>query len=163
MYGTHIIVGLKMGGKDVIYLKQQYSSSLKPVDLQIRLKDVADKRFTDNVGQNTMHSEQACQDNKVCDGSICLLVISDYYMHFHNSLTVQKQKNCILHVCVLDSSWSYDTPLKYLPCILRVLLLMHYDSYMHVPVSLSTCDCIIYQYTPKLLKFPLNAFLVNTR
>lgn len=76
MYGTHVIVGLKMGGKDVIYLKQQHSSPLKPVDLQVRLKDIADKRFADNVGQNTTDNEQAVQDNKVCDGYACLLVVS---------------------------------------------------------------------------------------
>ncbi|CAM8928238.1 unnamed protein product [Rhodiola kirilowii] len=64
MYGTHIIVGLKMGGKDVIYLKQQHSSTLKSVELQQRLKDMADKRFADNVGQYTMESEQPGQDNK---------------------------------------------------------------------------------------------------
>ncbi|KAI3861204.1 hypothetical protein MKX03_021523 [Papaver bracteatum] len=39
-FGTHIIVGVKMGGKDVIYLKQQHS-----------LKEMADKRFRDTNGQ----------------------------------------------------------------------------------------------------------------
>ncbi|CAK9139382.1 unnamed protein product [Ilex paraguariensis] len=46
-FGTHVIVGVKMGGKDVVYVKQQHSSSLEPADVQKRLKDMADKRFSD--------------------------------------------------------------------------------------------------------------------
>ncbi|KAH7853178.1 hypothetical protein Vadar_034358 [Vaccinium darrowii] len=49
-FGTHVIVGVKMGGKDVVYVKQQHSSPLQPADLQIRLKEVADKRFNDGTG-----------------------------------------------------------------------------------------------------------------
>ncbi|KAH9685090.1 MACPF domain-containing protein [Citrus sinensis] len=50
-YGTHIIVGVKMGGKDVIYVKQKHSSTLQPADVQKRLKEMADKRFLDANGQ----------------------------------------------------------------------------------------------------------------
>ncbi|KAI3915103.1 hypothetical protein MKW92_030652 [Papaver armeniacum] len=50
-FGTHIIVGVKMGGKDVIYLKQQHSSNLQPAEVQKRLKEMADKRFRDTNGQ----------------------------------------------------------------------------------------------------------------
>lgn len=34
-----------MGGKDIIYMKQQHSSSLQPADIQKKLKDMADKTF----------------------------------------------------------------------------------------------------------------------
>ncbi|KAM7252449.1 hypothetical protein ACFE04_024332 [Oxalis oulophora] len=57
-YGTHIIVGVKMGGKDVIYVKQQHSSNVQPADVQKRLKDIADKRFLDSSGQYNMGNEQ---------------------------------------------------------------------------------------------------------
>ncbi|VVA92543.1 unnamed protein product [Arabis nemorensis] len=57
-YGTHIIVGVKMGGKDVIYAKQQHSSKLQPDDLQKRLKEVADKRFVEASGTHNMASER---------------------------------------------------------------------------------------------------------
>ncbi|KAJ4965764.1 hypothetical protein NE237_017613 [Protea cynaroides] len=50
-FGTHVIVGVKMGGKDVIYLKQQHSSNLQPSEIQKRLKEIADKRFLDANGQ----------------------------------------------------------------------------------------------------------------
>lgn len=66
MFGTHIIVGVKMGGKDVIYVKQQHSSILQPADLQKILKEMADKRFLDTSGQYSMASEQVYQNNKVC-------------------------------------------------------------------------------------------------
>lgn len=66
-FGTHIVVGVKMGGKDVIYLKQQHSSTLQPVDIQKKLKDMADKRFLDANGQFGMPSEQVYKNDKVCD------------------------------------------------------------------------------------------------
>ncbi|XP_042006520.1 MACPF domain-containing protein At4g24290-like isoform X1 [Salvia splendens] len=63
-FGTHIIVGVKMGGKDVIYMKQQHSSSLQPADVHKRLKVMADKRFLDANGQNELGSEQVYQSEK---------------------------------------------------------------------------------------------------
>ncbi|KAM7478793.1 hypothetical protein LguiA_027006 [Lonicera macranthoides] len=63
-FGTHIIVGLKMGGKDVIYVKQQHSSSFQPADVQKRLKTIADKRFLDANGQYGVNSEQTYQNDK---------------------------------------------------------------------------------------------------
>lgn len=64
-FGTHVIVGVKMGGKDVIYMKQQHSSSLQPADVQKRLKVMADKRFLDAIGQNELGSEHIYQTDKV--------------------------------------------------------------------------------------------------
>ncbi|CAH2078087.1 unnamed protein product [Thlaspi arvense] len=58
IYGTHIIVGVKMGGKDVIYAKQQHSSKLQPDELQKRLKEVADKRFVEASGVHNMASDR---------------------------------------------------------------------------------------------------------
>ncbi|KAB2051252.1 hypothetical protein ES319_A12G043900v1 [Gossypium barbadense] len=63
-YGTHIVVGVKMGGKDVIYIKQQHSSTLQPADIQKRLKDMADKRFLDANEHYGTVSEQVFQSDK---------------------------------------------------------------------------------------------------
>ncbi|XP_057469868.1 MACPF domain-containing protein At4g24290-like isoform X1 [Actinidia eriantha] len=63
-YGTHIIVGVKMGGKDVIYLKQQHSSALQPADVQKRLKAMADKRFLDANGQYGLDPDQVHQSDQ---------------------------------------------------------------------------------------------------
>lgn len=57
-YGTHVIVGVKMGGKDLIYAKQQHSSPLQPTDVQKKLKDMADKMFIDGTGQYKMNSNE---------------------------------------------------------------------------------------------------------
>lgn len=56
-----------MGGKDVIYVKQQHSSTLQSADVQKRLKEMADKRFLDANGQYSMPSERLYQNDKVCD------------------------------------------------------------------------------------------------
>ncbi|XP_021286760.1 MACPF domain-containing protein At4g24290-like [Herrania umbratica] len=63
-HGTHIIVGVKMGGKDVIYIKQQHSSNLQPADIQKRLKDMADKTFLDANGHSSMAAEQVFRSDK---------------------------------------------------------------------------------------------------
>ncbi|CAN1305832.1 MACPF domain-containing protein At4g24290 [Linum perenne] len=63
-FGTHIIVGVKMGGKDVIYIKQQHSSTLQTADLQKRLKEMADKRFSDVNGQYNSSSSEVYQNKK---------------------------------------------------------------------------------------------------
>ncbi|KAH0731839.1 hypothetical protein KY289_003027 [Solanum tuberosum] len=63
-FGTHVIVGIKMGGKDVIYMKQQHSSSLLPADVQKRLKTMADKRFSGANEQGGIESQQAHQNEK---------------------------------------------------------------------------------------------------
>ncbi|TKY71399.1 MACPF domain-containing protein [Spatholobus suberectus] len=64
MFGTHIIVGMKMGGKDVIYLKQQHSSTLQPVDVQKKLKEMADRRFLDANGHYSIASDQVFPNDK---------------------------------------------------------------------------------------------------
>nr|ACD89064.1 At4g24290 [Arabidopsis thaliana] len=65
IYGTHIIVSVKMGGKDVIYAKQQHSSKLQPEDLQKRLKEVADKRFVEASVVHNTGSERVQASSKV--------------------------------------------------------------------------------------------------
>ncbi|KAD5802559.1 hypothetical protein E3N88_13919 [Mikania micrantha] len=44
-FGTHVIAGIKMGGKDVVYIKQQHSSTLQPDEVLKKIKDAAEKRF----------------------------------------------------------------------------------------------------------------------
>jgi hypothetical protein len=64
-FGTHLVVGVKMGGKDVIYLKQQHSSSLQPAVVQKRLKDMSDRRFLDANGHYDMSIKDAYGKDKV--------------------------------------------------------------------------------------------------
>lgn len=64
-FGTHVIVGVKMGGKDVICMRQQKSSNLQPIEVQKRLKEMADKRFPDVNGQYGMNADEAYEKDKV--------------------------------------------------------------------------------------------------
>ncbi|CAN6457518.1 unnamed protein product [Victoria cruziana] len=45
-YGTHIIVGLSIGGQDALFVRQDRTSSLPTCDLKKHLHDVADQHFT---------------------------------------------------------------------------------------------------------------------
>ncbi|KAI4357512.1 hypothetical protein L6164_001455 [Bauhinia variegata] len=45
-YGTHILVGLSIGGKDVALVKQDVSSNLEPSELKKHLDELGDQLFT---------------------------------------------------------------------------------------------------------------------
>ncbi|MQL83395.1 hypothetical protein Taro_015895 [Colocasia esculenta] len=64
-FGTHIIVGVKMGGKDVIYVRQPHSSNLQPADVQKRLKEMADKRFSEMNLQYGLNFEEPYTKDKL--------------------------------------------------------------------------------------------------
>ncbi|KAG4934662.1 hypothetical protein JHK85_049581 [Glycine max] len=46
-YGTHIIIGMAVGGQDVICVKQKHSSKVPPGDLRRHLEDLGDILFSD--------------------------------------------------------------------------------------------------------------------
>ncbi|XLS77688.1 hypothetical protein HN51_061913, partial [Arachis hypogaea] len=46
-YGTHIVVGMAVGGQDVICVKQKHSSKISPDDLRRHLEDLGDFLFSD--------------------------------------------------------------------------------------------------------------------
>ncbi|XP_024543995.1 MACPF domain-containing protein CAD1 [Selaginella moellendorffii] len=51
-YGTHVITGVKVGGKDVIYLRQNQSSTLNAADIQRYLDSISEQRFADGGGRS---------------------------------------------------------------------------------------------------------------
>ncbi|KAK7291492.1 hypothetical protein RIF29_06674 [Crotalaria pallida] len=51
-YGTHVLIGMKIGGADFIYAKQPHCSPLQPDDVEKDLKEKADKFFIDSAGQS---------------------------------------------------------------------------------------------------------------
>ncbi|CAN1305838.1 MACPF domain-containing protein At4g24290 [Linum perenne] len=92
-FGTHIIVGVKMGGKDVIYIKQQHSSTLQTADLQKRLKEMADKRFSDVNGQYNSSSSEVYQNKKVYNKlshSFNLMCMSCFLFTFTSSQDITR-------------------------------------------------------------------------
>lgn len=53
-YGTHVIAGIKMGGKDVIYIKQHQDSVLQQCEVQNLLKRLANETFAGDSTGNFM-------------------------------------------------------------------------------------------------------------
>ncbi|KAH9330224.1 hypothetical protein KI387_002332, partial [Taxus chinensis] len=71
-YGTHVITGVEMGGKDVIYVKQQHTSNLQTTDVQKLLKRIADERFSDVKGLFRLDSEETSQRDKLADSLVTM-------------------------------------------------------------------------------------------
>ncbi|KAK9048027.1 hypothetical protein SSX86_033010 [Deinandra increscens subsp. villosa] len=63
-YGTHIVVGVKMGGKDVIYLKQLQSSDLDPTEVQNFLKELADDTISEHVSEASVSGSDKSSKEK---------------------------------------------------------------------------------------------------
>ncbi|XAR66492.1 hypothetical protein NMG60_11012756 [Bertholletia excelsa] len=68
-YGTHVIVGVNMGGKDVIHIKQYHRSTLETTEVQKLLKQLADDKFSEdedvNLILNTDKSSGKKDENSV--------------------------------------------------------------------------------------------------
>lgn len=46
-YGTHVITSVTIGGKDVIFVKQHFSSPLSTVEIKNYVQEIGDQRFSD--------------------------------------------------------------------------------------------------------------------
>ncbi|KAF5728695.1 hypothetical protein HS088_TW21G00845 [Tripterygium wilfordii] len=53
-YGTHILVGVKMGGKEVMHVKQLRNSNLPPTEVQKMLKQLADEKFSGDANPSEL-------------------------------------------------------------------------------------------------------------
>ncbi|XP_015693822.1 MACPF domain-containing protein At1g14780-like [Oryza brachyantha] len=62
-YGTHIVVGLSMGGQDVVYVKQDKSSPLSPSVIKEHLDRLGDQLFTGTCTLPPSHCKS--RDHKV--------------------------------------------------------------------------------------------------
>ncbi|XP_028786227.1 MACPF domain-containing protein At4g24290 isoform X1 [Neltuma alba] len=88
-FGTHVIVGVKIGGTDIIYARQQFSSSVQPTDVQKKLKEMADKFFVNGAGRYYTNDEKFNQKEKFLKENVLGVTVasSSYY-----SLEVQDIK-----------------------------------------------------------------------
>ncbi|TKY47787.1 MACPF domain-containing protein [Spatholobus suberectus] len=75
-YGTHIIIGMAVGGQDVICVKQKHCSKVPPGDLRRHLEDVGDFLFSDlrspsQLQRNTTEGKQKVPEvfNRVMQSS----------------------------------------------------------------------------------------------
>ncbi|KAL6970033.1 hypothetical protein U1Q18_029741 [Sarracenia purpurea var. burkii] len=58
-YGTHIIVGLSIGGQDVVLVRQDKSSNLEPSQLKNHLDVLGDQLFTGTCTFSPLHYNKA--------------------------------------------------------------------------------------------------------
>ncbi|CAJ1937705.1 unnamed protein product [Sphenostylis stenocarpa] len=63
-FGTHVVVGVSIGGKDVLYLRQGDTSYLGPNGIQKLLKDTANMKFKDSADIHRGASEDLCQEKE---------------------------------------------------------------------------------------------------
>jgi hypothetical protein len=84
-YGTHIIVGLSMGGQDVVYVKQDRSSPLSPSVIKEHLDKLGDQLFT----------------------GTCTLPPSHCKSRDHKFKVKKKNNNCTLKHVKTETEFSY--------------------------------------------------------
>ncbi|MED6149945.1 hypothetical protein PIB30_067437 [Stylosanthes scabra] len=63
-YGTHIIVGMAVGGQDVICVKQKNSSKISPSDLRRHLEELGDFMFSDLRSPSLLERKTTRTDGK---------------------------------------------------------------------------------------------------
>lgn len=64
-YGTHIVVGMAVGGQDVICVKQRHSSKIPPGDVRRHLEDLGDFLFSDVRSPSSLQRKTADSKHKV--------------------------------------------------------------------------------------------------
>lgn len=69
-YGTHIVVGLSVGGQDVVLVKQDKSSNLGPSDLKKHLNELGDQHFTGTYSFSPLLSKSKDHKHKVRPNSM---------------------------------------------------------------------------------------------
>lgn len=81
-YGTHIVVGVKMGGKDIVHIKQLHNSKLEPAELQKLLKELAEERFSADVNETSV-SNSADLHGKMKVSSIANVNVTVFDIFFN--------------------------------------------------------------------------------
>ncbi|CAN1346592.1 MACPF domain-containing protein At1g14780 [Linum perenne] len=99
-YGTHIIIGMAIGGQDVICVRQKQSSTVSPANLRKNLEDLGDFLFSDGRSPSLMHGNARDGKQKV--------IIS--FSSFHVLLTVASMGGDVFSHS--HSNWLQTVPAK---------------------------------------------------
>ncbi|KAL0305713.1 UNVERIFIED_CONTAM: MACPF domain-containing protein NSL1 [Sesamum radiatum] len=113
-YGTHVIVGVKMGGKDVIHIKQLQNSNLQPAEVQKLLKQLADERFCEDGKENLMVNPGTSSGKPKVEQSM----IWDLQLPFASTVRppiVSHSKTDINHLEELTQFLEYQLPRQWAP------------------------------------------------
>jgi hypothetical protein len=79
-YGTHIVVGMAVGGQDVICVKQKHSSKIPPGDIRRHLEDLGDLLFSDVRSPSSLHRKTADSKQKVLCFIFCNCNLTMYFL-----------------------------------------------------------------------------------
>ncbi|XP_057962500.1 MACPF domain-containing protein At1g14780 isoform X2 [Malania oleifera] len=63
-YGTHIIIGLSMGGRDIVLVRQEKSSNLESSEIKKHLEDLGDQLFNGTCTYSPHHCKTKEQKRK---------------------------------------------------------------------------------------------------
>lgn len=74
-YGTHIIVGMAVGGQDLVCLKQNLSSSIPPADIRGYLEDLGDFLFSDRRSHSLLQRKTRDGKEKVLPITYLFVVV----------------------------------------------------------------------------------------
>lgn len=117
-YGTHIIVGMAVGGQDLICVRQKPSSAIPPADLRRYLEDLGDYLFSD--GKSPSFLERKTRDGKHKVPEIFNRILHSNSMQL-TSITETSSKDGLTIVCSKrggnvflqnHSSWLQTVPAK---------------------------------------------------
>ncbi|GMH26950.1 hypothetical protein Nepgr_028793 [Nepenthes gracilis] len=114
MYGTHIIVGLKMGGKDVVHIKQLQSSNLHPTELQQLLKKQADERFSEELYESSISDSKATSGKLKGGNGGAWKHYAPFKNSFSPSVISQSKNGDILSIHVQRGGVDLDSHKKWL-------------------------------------------------
>lgn len=93
-YGTHVVVGVKMGGKDVINLKQLHNSTLEAAEVQKLLKQIADEKFSADLDPTELAEKQKDQWQMPWD------LPGTFAQSTRPPVIARSKKNDIVSVCI---------------------------------------------------------------
>lgn len=79
-YGTHIIVGMAVGGQDVVSVRQTSSSTIPPIELKGHLEDLGDYLFSD--GRSLSPLQRKTREGKQKVFGLHLSVLPFLFMDF---------------------------------------------------------------------------------
>ncbi|XP_047312026.1 MACPF domain-containing protein At4g24290-like [Impatiens glandulifera] len=95
-YGTHIIVGMTVGGQDLVCVKQRASSSIPPSELRGYLEDIGDCLFSD--GENPSLLDIRSRDGRHKVPEVVKRVLQPQSMRFSN-VTETSSKDGLTIIC----------------------------------------------------------------
>lgn len=102
-----------MGGKDVVSIKQLQNSNLQPIEVQKKLKQLADERFSEDVNGNSVSNTAELSGklkvqtllnsaSPLLNGGIAFTLMTNTAIKTHQNDELLGEKSC-------PNDWIYET------------------------------------------------------